>query len=409
MTPVKPWASEQFAPESSASPRILAAHTLKGHTAEPMRIALVSYDFGEYCIQHANGLLDHGDVLLVIPSQLFEPHEAMLAEKVECRTFAKPRLRQPLRQLRVLRQILKYIAEFKPDVIHFQLGHMWFNFVVPLLRRRYPVVYTVHDARQHLGDRGAQKTPQWVMDFGYRCADQVIVHSSHLTQILVDEVGLSASQIHVIPHIAIGERNAESVETDDNEVLFFGRIWPYKGLEYLIRAQPLINREVPDARIVICGQGEDMERYRRMMSDPTRFVVNNRWITDSERTEYFQRASVVVLPYVEASQSGVVPVAYAHSKPVVVTQIGGLPDAVEAERTGLLVPPANEEELAKAIVRLLKDRELRRSMGAAGYRKLKSEFSPYPVCQRTADVYRLAIAGRKAAGKSANASFSRQL
>src|SRR5438552_16759897 len=94
-------------------------------------------------------------------------------------------------------------------------------------------------------------------------------------------------------------------------VLFFGRIWEYKGLEYLIRAEPLITAEVPEARIVIAGEGEDFGRYRLLMDHPEHFVVYNEYIPDQQRSELFRQASLVVLPYIEASQSGVIPLAYS--------------------------------------------------------------------------------------------------
>ena len=159
-----------------------------------------------------------------------------------------------------------------------------------------------------------------------------------------------SNKIHVIPHIAIGERNIRTFpQTDEQLILFFGRIWQYKGLDYLIRSQPLINREFPDAKIMICGQGENFQRYRKLMSNPDKFIVHNRWITDDERSDFFQRASIVVLPYIEATQSGIVPVAYAHAKPVIATRAGGLPDVIEDGRTGLLVDPEDVVQLANAI------------------------------------------------------------
>ena len=164
-----------------------------------MKIAFVSYDFGEYCIQHANGLLQNGEVLLLMPNQQVEPHREMLNERVDLRTFSKPRLRDPVNQIRIIRWIMKQINSFNPDVVHFQLGHLWFNFALPLLRRRYPIVFTIHDPRQHLGDRGAKNTPQWIMDFGFRRADKVIVHGSQLKPVLVESLGIANQNIFVIP------------------------------------------------------------------------------------------------------------------------------------------------------------------------------------------------------------------
>jgi glycosyltransferase involved in cell wall biosynthesis len=290
---------------------------------------------------------------------------------------------------------------------------MWFNFVLPHLRHKYPIVFTVHDPRQHMGDRGAKKTPQWLMDFGYRQADQIIVHGSQLKQILADEIGIDPKNIHVVPHIAIGEKRAKptesSQELDENTILFFGRIWPYKGLDVLIRAQPLISREIENAKFLICGRGEDIDHYVKMMQDPERFTIHNRWISDMERAEFFERSSIVVLPYIEATQSGVVPVAYAHCKPVVATRTGGLPDVIDDGRTGLLVKSGDEVGLANAVVRLLNDRAMQKSMGIAGNQKLMTEWAPNVVCRQTASVYRAAIEGRNTANRSADAKFSRSM
>ena len=361
-----------------------------------MKIAFLTYDFGEYSVRHANALMEHADIMLVLPHQLAEPYQAMLNPNVDFRPFDKPRLRQPIRQLARIRWILKQLADYKPDLIHIQSGHLWFNFALPLLKRRYPIVFTIHDPRRHVGDVGSRKTPQSVMDFGYRRADRVIVHGMQLKGVVHQAIGIDKDRIHVIPHIALGENAKSAValpqtEDDDRSILFFGRIWEYKGLEYLIRAQPKITARFPDAKIIIGGQGENFQRYRDMMVDVSRFEIHNRWISDGERAQMFERASVVVLPYVEATQSGVVPIAYTHSKPVVATRTGGLPDSVENGKTGLLVPPRNENAIAEAVIRLLEDQDLRQAMGRAGKVKLDDECSPEVVAAQTADVYRRAL------------------
>jgi len=356
-----------------------------------MRIAFVSYDFGEYSIRHANALQHWGEVLLILPRQLSDPHLSLVDSQVDFRPFDKPRLRHPLRQVSRMRWILRQIRDFRPDVIHLQGGHLWFNMALPRLKA-YALVVTVHDPRHHLGDWGSRNTPHWVMDLGYRRADRIIVHGQQLKDTVADSVGIARAQIHVIPMIAVGDRpEVQQVDEEENLILFFGRIWQYKGLDYLIRAQPKINRAVPQAKIMIAGKGEDFARYRRIMVDSSRFIVHNHWVSHDERARMFQRASVVVLPYVEATQSAVVPVAYTYSKPVVATRTGGLPDLVDHGQTGLLVPPRDEEALADAIIELLSDDQLRRRMGSAGKRKLEAECAPQVVARQTVDVYQRAI------------------
>ncbi len=357
-----------------------------------MKVALIAYDFQEYCLRLADGLAEVADVLLLLPSGLSRPQIASLEPRVTLQLFDNPRLRQPVRQLRTGWQLVRRIRVFDPDVIHFQHGHLWFNGFLPLLRR-FPLVLTIHDPRHHLGDRVSQKTPQAVMDFGFRQASQLIVHAAPLKPAVVDACRIDPERVHVVPHISLRDGSHQEQSRDDHStVLFFGRIWEYKGLEYLIRAEPLITAKMPGARIVIAGQGENFDRYRRLMAHPERFVVYNEYVTDERRSELFRQASLVVLPYVEASQTGVIPIAYSFMKPVVATMVGGLPEMVDHGRTGLLVPPRDERALADAIVHLLRDAPLRMQMGLNGQRKLDTECGPSVIARQTLPVYQRAVA-----------------
>ncbi len=359
-----------------------------------MRIAWVTYGFEEYSSLHVNALCEAHDVLLVMPHPEDEDTYA-IDQRVEHYAFNKPRLRQPLRQWMSVHKIVSRIHEFKPDVVHFQQGHLWFNWALRKLRR-FPLVVTIHDPRHHTGDVVSQKTPQWVIDYGFRQADHAIVHGNLLADQVQQLFGFSQGNVHVIPHVAMGvEAIADSIQEDPNLVLFFGRIWDYKGLDQLIAAQPLINAELPDARIMIAGRGEDFAKYESLMVDPSKFIVHNDWISDEQRAEFFQRSSLVVLPYNEATQSGVVPVAFNYSKPVVATRVGALVECVDHERTGLLVPPRDPRSLADAIIWLLKNPTERHAIGIAGKSKLQQDWSPTVVAAETANVYEQAIRSRR--------------
>jgi glycosyltransferase involved in cell wall biosynthesis len=353
-----------------------------------VKVALVSFDFGEYSIRLASALSRLATVLLLLPQHVAAPYLSELDPQVRFHPFDKPRLRHPRRQLLLGRALIRQIEAFAPDVIHLQHGHLWFNAILPFVRR-YPLVVTAHDARHHIGDRISRKTPQAIVDFGFRRASRIIVHARQVKGILVRECGLSPEIVDVVPHISLGSA-PDGAPSHDQEptILFFGRIWEYKGLEYLIRAEPLITAEVPNAKIVIAGEGEDFDRYRRLMVHPERFVVHNEYVSDEVRAALFQQASVVALPYIEASQSGVVPLAYLHMKPVVATTVGGLPEMVDEGRTGYLVPPRDEQALATAVVRLLRDADLRRRFGLNGRRKLDEECAPPDVARHTFAVYR---------------------
>lgn len=357
-----------------------------------LRVALVSTDFGKYCVRLASALVQHAEVLLVLPQHGVDPHIGHLHNDVRLYSFQRLRIRQAIQQFRCIRSILRTIREFDPDVIHFAGAHIWFKLSLTLLRK-YPLVLEIHDFQPHPGDQPLQQTPFWIEKFARRLADELIVHSRHVRDLAVRQLDGVAERISVIPHYLHVDGEPQAPDGDDAErsVLFFGRIWEYKGLEYLIRAEPLISARVPDVRFVFAGRGEDFSHYTRMMIHPDRFIVYNEYISEERAIELFRCASVVVLPYVEASQSGVIPMAYSAGKPVVATTVGGLPEMVEYGRTGFLVPPRDVSQLAEAIVRLLLDASLRRQMGANGKRKLEAECSPSQVAQQAIEVYRRAI------------------
>jgi glycosyltransferase involved in cell wall biosynthesis len=356
-----------------------------------MRVALISYDFGEYCVQLASAISRMAEVLLLLPQPVAAPYLEALDPGVRLRLFEHPRLRHPRRQLHLALDLVRRIKAFNPDVVHLQHGHAWFNGMLPLLRR-YPLVLTAHDARHHPGDTLSRKTPQAVIDFGFRRASRLIVHARTLKDLLVSRCHVAPDIVEVVPHISLERAPDEAPPAAEGPtILFFGRLWPYKGLEYLIRAEPLITAAVPDARIVIAGHGEDFTRYRALMCHPDRFIVYNERVPDARRAELFRQASVVALPYVEASQSGVIPLAYAWRKPIVATEVGGLPEMVEDGRTGYLVPPRDERALASALVRLLRDPRRCREFGLNGHRKLEAECAPAVVARHTLDVYQHAL------------------
>jgi len=352
-----------------------------------MRVAFVSFDFGEYCVRLAGGISRHADVLLCLPKSEVDPYKYLLCKTVGVEEFEKPRLRQPWCQKRMAQHLINCIKSFNPDVIHLQQGHLWFNFALPFLRQ-YPLVITSHDPITHTGE----KTPQWIFDWGCHRAGELIVHTPQMKNLLIKRLHLPGSRVHVITHILCGDDSAQThIEEEEHLVLFFGRISKYKGLEYLIRAEPLISDKVPQAKFVIAGTGVDIEPYHRMIANPERFTILNEYVSDEKRAELFRRASVVVLPYVEATQSGVIPMAYSFGKPVIATTVGGIPAQVENGVTGYLVAPRNSNALATAVVQLLRNRDLRHQFGANGKRKLTVEANPDAVARETSMVYRLAV------------------
>jgi glycosyltransferase involved in cell wall biosynthesis len=158
---------------------------------------------------------------------------------------------------------------------------------------------------------------------------------------------------------------------------------------------------VPDVKIVIAGAGEDIEKYEKMMVHKDKFILYNEYIPDNRVNELFQKACIVVLPYIDGSQSGVIPQAYAFRKPVVITDVGSLPENVEEGVTGYIVPPRDSKKLAEAIIDLLTDDEKRNKMGQNAYKKTQEELSWKNIAGKTVEVYKKALSSRNKGKKNA--------
>jgi alpha-maltose-1-phosphate synthase len=348
---------------------------------------LIDFCFFAYTTHLASALAELCDVTLMLPDRAPAHYETMLSPRVQLRRFHMPRIRYPS-NLFMVRSLFQAIDEVKPSLVHQLAWNPWFNLALPLLPR-VPLVETIHDASRHPGDR-----PIPLHSWQWRRAARVIVHAETIRHQMVAEHSIDAGRIAVIPLGALGLYRAwagDETAEQENLVLFFGRISEYKGLRYLIEAEPLISTQVPSMRIVIAGEGEPFSRYERMMIHRDRFIVYNHYIPDEQVASLFQQASVVVLPYLEASQSGVAAVACAFGKPVVATTVGGLPEMIDDGRTGCLVPPRDATRLAEAVVGLLKNSELRREMGCRARDKADANLSWPAIARQTLGVYEQAV------------------
>lgn len=141
-------------------------------------------------------------------------------------------------------------------------------------------------------------------------------------------------------------------------LLFFGFVRPYKGLEYLIQALPIILKQMRVHLLVVGEFWTNVEFYRRYAQEfgvEHAITFVDRYIPNEELPPYFDLVDVVVLPYISATQSAVVQLAFGFGKPVITTRVGGLHEVVQDGVNGLIVPPQDEQALAEAVIRYHRD------------------------------------------------------
>jgi len=280
--------------------------------------------------------------------------------------------------------MLRYRREAeRADLVHWQ----WLaieQIDAWLLPRGRPRVLTAHNVVAHEERLGQAAGRRRVL----RAMDAVVVHSRHGAE-QAASLGADPLRVHVIPHGAFDYLTRlpdekplpeELAATDVPVVLFFGLIRDYKGVDVLLRAW----RSVPgDAELWIVGMPRvDMAPLRALAGERVRFV--SRFVDDSELPAFFRRADLVVLPYRDADQSGVLYTALAFGKPLVLSDVGGFGEV----GAGRLVPAGDEEALAAALGELLADPVAREELGAASARAAAGPYSWDAVAERTLALYR---------------------
>ncbi|MBI4390025.1 MAG: glycosyltransferase, partial [Nitrospinae bacterium] len=165
----------------------------------------------------------------------------------------------------------------------------------------------------------------------------------------------------IFPKTGIGQAEArKQLSLNGHTLLFFGYVRKYKGLDCLVRALSRVNRKL-DCTLVVAGEFyEPREMYERLIEEEgvrDKVVVHDRYIPNESAETYFAVADAVVAPYREASQSGIVQMAYHFGKPVIATGAGGLPEAIEDGHTGYVTAIDDPDNLADAILKFYANRE----------------------------------------------------
>ena len=160
-------------------------------------------------------------------------------------------------------------------------------------------------------------------------------------------------------------------------ILTAARLVLSKGIQRVIGAMPRIVSEVPGARYVIVGDGEDREHLARLAAEsPAAGAITFLGaLTDDEKFECYSRCDVFAMPSEREGFGIAFLEANAFGKPVVGTRIGGVPDAVVHGETGLLVDPRSDDEVGDAIIRLLKSLGEARRLGENGRRRVEKELT----------------------------------
>lgn len=296
--------------------------------------------------------------------------------------------------LKLLYYILKllFVSKSILQKHSFSLFHIVYPhpcaYLLPLLYgKSIPVISDRHDIEAHPGEKNIFRSIFDMIEFHFH--HSVCAHSRFGYEKIKNRYNFG--ECFCIPH---GDFNFISKAGSDKEnvtshiVLFFGRVLRYKGIETLIESIPQVINAVPGVLFIFAGCGEWKKYEKELEKIPHKNKeLHKSYIQDSDVSQLFTRSNIVVLPYHEASQSGVIPFAAAYKRCVLATNVGGIPEVIHDNETGLLIEPKNCNTLTMALIRLLKDPHLRMRLAQALNRQFQEEYSYKSLSKNYIEMY----------------------
>jgi D-inositol-3-phosphate glycosyltransferase len=276
--------------------------------------------------------------------------------------------------LRYYGKLARYVARSSPKILHILWNNKFELFDRTILMLYYKalgkrIAFTAHNVNQAQRDGNDSWLNRVTLRLQYRLCDHIFVHTQKMKAELCQEFAVTEKTVTVIPfpiNNALPDTELTSVEAkrrlglreDERAILFFGRVRPYKGTEYLLDAFRLLStKKQVNYRLIIAGEPikgceEYLKGIQRIVTrdfDQGQVMLRMQFIPDDEVEVYLKAADVLVLPYKEIFQSGVLFLAYAFGLPVVATDVGSFREEIVEGNTGFLCKAGDPPEMTRAI------------------------------------------------------------
>ncbi len=264
--------------------------------------------------------------------------------------------------LRLQNELVQHINKIKPDIIHL-CNFLFINHITILFKYRSKMILTVHDPFLHSGEMTLRKKVTRHLNFTL-IKNLVLLNSAQKNDFLLKNNKYKFNEIHMSSlsiYEYLTEYTIEATKKKKFKILYFGRISPYKGIDILLEAFNEIEKNNLEIELIIAGAGKfyfDTTQYDRISN--IKFL--NRYIPNHELVNLIYQSTIVVCPYKDATQSGVVMSAFALNKPVIATNVGGMSEMIENGKTGFIVPPNNSKIIAEKILQIFESPDVLNKM-----------------------------------------------
>lgn len=343
-----------------------------------LRIAFLATGFTPHSVELAAALANHADVLLLADrDQLHrdspDKERQAFADAGRLVLFRRHRL---MFRLTACVITLANILRFRPDVLvaheHPQPTIAWMH---RQIARVCKILLIVHDPVPHTGvvltkrNRSSLRTER-------RSASAFLLHGEFCTTAFLRSNfpgGRPVLTAPLGPNLRPPRDDGPAAEP--GRILMFGRMEAYKGLDLLLAAARVLKARGIDFHLRLAGSGPALDPLLKDYLALGCCSIRSEYLSRGAAIEEFRRADLVVVPYTDATQSGVVAIAFAFARPVVATAVGGLPDFVYDGKNGLLVAPNDAVALADALQRALTEDALSASLSAGARDTAEAEMN----------------------------------
>jgi glycosyltransferase involved in cell wall biosynthesis len=290
----------------------------------------------------------------------------------------------------------------KISIVHFQTVNQIELLMIAVFKIiGIKIIYTIHNVKPRHQNFKFYHPRLYKLIYGF--CDHLVIHSEQGRQEICELFAISPDKVSVIPHgdykFFMNDQSLTKEEAkinlglmpDDKTILFFGAIRESKGLKNIVLALPDIIKCVKHIKLLIVGEPcHDYSIYRALINSGKLedYVYEDlKYIQNQEVSKYFSAADIVVLPYNDITQSGVLQIAYAFGKPVIATAIGGFLEAVLDGKNGFLFPKDDIKCLSQKVIEILSDQDKMTAMGDYSRYLSDNKYSWDTISEETSKIY----------------------
>lgn len=265
------------------------------------------------------------------------------------------------------KKTIKKIEAFEPDILILKYWIPFFapafGYIIKKLKQKgnMKILYIMDNIDFHEKWLGGDLLTKYAL----RNSDYFITMSDSVNNSLFKLFPkLDKSKVHKLNHPTYDFYASNKTKSFawTKRILFFGYVKPYKGLDLLLEAMPTVLKSLPELKLEIAGevygnesQYSDLIKKHGLEKNVT---LHNRYISNEDVEKFFTASDICVLPYKQATQSGIIQLSYAFGVPVIATAVGGIPEVIKDGETGYLIPANDVQAIALAIINFYQENRL---------------------------------------------------